>query len=384
MKNILFIHQSAEMYGSDKTLLFLLKSLDKTKYNPIVILPFDGPLKKELENNQIQVIIGPVLKLYRKMFSAKNMIHFIKDIKKGMKLLNQLHQKHKFDIVYSNTLAVLIGFMFAKKTKVKHIWHVHEIIESPKIFTKLFRKFLSHSSIFKIVYNSKATQKFWDNTEVLKNKSIVIWNGIEVCKKLINQDSRKIIKEKLFNANDADIIITLIGRISRWKGQIILLEAFKKLAHNHNNIKLVFIGSPPPNQEFFLETLTKRVKELDLESKVILLPFQDNINKIWQSIDIAVVPSTEPEPFGMVAIEAMMAKKPVIASNHGGLSEIVIHESTGYLFTPNNQKELEIALENLIVDDKLRNEMGVNGFNRVNEQFSLEIYVNSFENLFKN
>lgn len=384
MIKILFIHQSAEMYGSDKTLLFLLKSLDKKKYNPIVILPFEGPLKKELENNQIQVIIGPVLKLYRKMFSPKNMIHFIKDIKKGMKLLNQLHQKHQFDIVYSNTLAVLIGFMFAKKTKVKHIWHVHEIIESPKIFTKLFRKLLSHSCTSRIVYNSKATQKFWDKTEVLKSKSIVIWNGIEICKELINQDSIKLIREKLFNTNETDIIIALIGRISRWKGQMLLLEAFKKLDQKHTNIKLAFIGSPPPNQEIFLDTLTKKVKELNLESNVVLLPFQDNINKVWQAIDIAVVPSTEPEPFGMVAIEAMMAKKPVIASNHGGLSEIIIHEKTGYLFTPNNQKKLEIAIEKLIVDDKLRNEMGVNGFKRVNEQFSLESYVNSFENLFKN
>ena len=53
MKNILFIHQSAELYGSDKTLLLLLKYLDKSKYNPLVVLPNEGPLKQELEKENI-------------------------------------------------------------------------------------------------------------------------------------------------------------------------------------------------------------------------------------------------------------------------------------------------------------------------------------------
>ena len=76
MKNILFIHQSAELYGSDKTLLLLLKYLDKAKFYPVVILPNDGPLKNELEKVNIEVHIAPVLKLYRKMFSPKNLITF--------------------------------------------------------------------------------------------------------------------------------------------------------------------------------------------------------------------------------------------------------------------------------------------------------------------
>ena len=61
MKNILFIHQSAELYGSDKTLLLLLKYLDKSKYNPLVVLPNEGPLKQELEKENILVVIAPVL-----------------------------------------------------------------------------------------------------------------------------------------------------------------------------------------------------------------------------------------------------------------------------------------------------------------------------------
>ena len=60
MKNILFVHQSAELYGSDKTLLLLLKHINKQKFCPIVVLPNDGPLKKELEKENIEVFITPV------------------------------------------------------------------------------------------------------------------------------------------------------------------------------------------------------------------------------------------------------------------------------------------------------------------------------------
>ena len=71
MKNILIIHQSAELYGSDKTILFFVKELDKTKYLPIVVLPSEGPLKVEFEKNNIKVVIIPVLKLYRNIIKKK-------------------------------------------------------------------------------------------------------------------------------------------------------------------------------------------------------------------------------------------------------------------------------------------------------------------------
>lgn len=117
MINILFIHQSAELYGSDKTLLILLAKLDKAKFRGVVILPFDGPLKTALEKEEIKVVVAPVLKLYRKMFTPKNIFLFLKDVKKGISILEELHTEYKFDLVYSNTLAVLLGLIYAKKER---------------------------------------------------------------------------------------------------------------------------------------------------------------------------------------------------------------------------------------------------------------------------
>lgn len=383
MKNILFIHQSAELYGSDKTLLLLLKNLDKNKFKPIVLLPFDGPLKEALENENIEVVIAPVLKLYRKLFTPKNLIGFFKDIKAAFKIVNELHSKYQFTLIYSNTLAVLLGIMFAWKNNIKHLWHVHEIIEKPSLFKKAFVGLLSLKSNTHIVYNSQATKVFWELNKSIINKGVVIWNGIEINTPESSTSELFDIRKNLFLAQPNEIILALVGRISRWKGQMILLDAFNNLVQKNENIKLVFVGAPPPNQEKFQEDLEERITSFKLNDKVLIIPFQNEIHKIWQAIDIAVVPSTEPEPFGMVAIEAMLAHKPIVASNHGGLTEIIENNATGFLVTPNSVQDLVIALEKLIQNEVLRKEMGEKGYLRVTTAFSVEQYVDSFEKFFE-
>ena len=383
MKNILFIHQSAELYGSDKTLLLLLKNLDKNKFKPVVLLPFDGPLKEALENENIEVVIAPVLKLYRKLFTPKNLVGFFKDIKAAFKIVNELHTKYQFTLIYSNTLAVLFGILFAWKNNIKHLWHVHEIIEKPSLFKKAFIGLLSLKCNTHIVYNSQATRLFWEVNNTIKNKGIVIHNGIEINNLQCSSTEISEVRKKLFQAQPNEVVLALVGRISRWKGQMILLEAFNDLVQKYRHIKLVFVGAPPPNQEKFQEDLEERITSFQLNDKVLIIPFQNEIHKIWQAIDIAVVPSTEPEPFGMVAMEAMLAHRPIVGSNHGGLTEIIVNNETGFLVTPKSVQDLVIALEKLIQNELLRKEMGEKGYLRVTTAFSVGQYVDSFEKFFE-
>lgn len=377
MKNILFIHQSAELYGSDKTLLLLLKNLDKSKFNPLVVLPQEGPLKEELENENIEVVIAPVLKLSRKMFTIWNSIQIFKDLKKGISILEELHKKHHFDLIYSNTLAVLLGMIFAKKRKIKHLWHVHEIIVHPKIIAGIFPKLLNKYADL-IVCNSNATLKnLVQRKELIAQKSVVIYNGMDP----INSEL-PVATKKDFGYNDNDIIITLVGRISRLKGHKWLLTTLVKHFSASTNIKVVFVGSPVAGQEYYATEIEQFIAENQLEATVKILPFTKNLSKIWDITDIALMPSTEAESFGLVAAEAMLAKKPVIASNHGGLKEIVIDNQTGFLVEPNNVEAFSEALTKLFANPQLRKEFGENGYQRAIQEFSVEKYVQNFELVF--
>ena len=377
MINILFIHQSADLYGSDKTLLQLLTYLDRTKFNPVVVIPLNGPLKDELEKVNVEVYITPVLKLYRNIVTPKNGLKFFSEYKKAIHFLDEINEKHKFDIIYSNTLAVLLGMIYAKKRKIKHIWHVHEIIIHPKIIANFFPKLLNKYAD-SIVCNSIATlANLTQRIPQIKDKSIVIYNGVEP----INEINATVCKTD-FGFKTNDIIITLVGRIYRLKGHKLLLSSFIKHFSDQENVKLLFVGSPVIGQEKYLYEVEEIIKTNLITDKVKILPFTKNLNSIWQITDIAVMPSTEAESFGLVAVEAMMAKKPVIGSNHGGLTEIIINDKTGLLFEPNNEKKLTEAIQYLLDNPIRRLEIGENGQNSVIEKFSIISYIQNFENLF--
>jgi glycosyltransferase involved in cell wall biosynthesis len=379
MINILFIHQSAELYGSDKTLLLLLRHIDKTRFYPVVVLPNNGPLKSELEKENIKVVIAPVLKVYRKMFTPKNILKFIQDIKKGVDALDILNKQHHFDIVYSNTLAVLLGIIYAKKRKIKHLWHVHEIIVHPKFIASIFPKIAMRFSNL-VICNSNATQKnLTDRVPELKSKTTVIYNGMES-----NAENQAIAQKTDFGFNESDIVITLVGRISRLKGHKLLLDVFTNHISKNENVKLLFVGSPVEGQEYYLEEIQNSINKNTLQTKVKILPFLNDLNGIWTITDIAIMPSTEAESFGLVAVEAMLAKKPVVASNLGGLSEIVINNETGFLFDPNSKAALSGVLSKLINDPSLRSELGEKGYKRAINEFSITKHVQQFEAVFEN
>jgi len=376
MINILFIHQSADLYGSDKTLLLLLKNINRQRFNPIVILPKEGPLKTELEKENIIVIIAPVLKLYRKMFTPKNIVLFLRQIKSAVKILDALNKEYHFDIIYSNTLAVLLGMIYAQKRKIKHLWHVHEIIVHPKIIAAIFPKILNRYADI-IVCNSFATKNnLTKRKSGLEAKTVVIHNGIEPIVSVPDNTSKAD-----FGYSNSDIIITLIGRISRLKGHKLLLSTFINHLSKNRNSKLLFVGSPVDGQEYYLKEIEAIILENQLNDKVKILPFTKNLTSIWAITDIAVMPSTEAESFGLVALEAMLAKKPVVASKHGGLTEIVVNNQTGFLVEANNEKELNSAISKLVENKNLRNSFGTAGYERATSEFSLEKYTSSFEKI---
>ncbi|MBK7517654.1 MAG: glycosyltransferase family 4 protein [Betaproteobacteria bacterium] len=130
-----------------------------------------------------------------------------------------------------------------------------------------------------------------------------------------------------------------------------------------------------PGQEAVRDRLRAQVAAAGLQDRVQFLPFVDDIWPVWRASDIGVVPSTEPEPFGMVAIEAMACSVPVVAAAHGGLLDIVDDEVTGLLFQPRDAAALADALARLAGDAALRARLGAAGAARQAQHFSLAAQV---------
>jgi glycosyltransferase involved in cell wall biosynthesis len=378
MKTILFIHQSAELYGSDKTLLYLVRELPKNNFRPIVVLPEKGPLSILLQQDNIQVIFNPVVKVTRAILSPKNIFLLPFQIVSALIKLKKSLAHEKIEFVHSNTLAVLAGAFYAKWMDLKHVWHIHEIIEHPKFIFKIYQ-FLVQNFSKEIIFNSKASlQSLSRNKPKIIAKSIVIYNGIESNPISYSVDEIRSFREKELKIPPHSLVLGVVGRISRWKGQKLLLDAFENLQTEFDNLYLLIIGSPPPGQEHFLIDLEQSIANKGLSEKVQLHPFTRDIWKFWSAIDIASVTSTEPEPFGLVAVEAMFSGIPVVAANHGGLTEIIEHEKTGILFEPGNSQALSNAIKLLINNNLKRNKIALAGKKYAKENFSSELYIRNF------
>ena len=378
---VLLVHQSAELYGSDKVMLQLVSRLDKSVFEPIVLLPTTGPLEKELERIGVEYHVVPTIKVSRSTFTFKGLVKLPLEIIYSVRSINSLLEGRRVDVVHSNTLAVMSGALWARLRRVPHVWHVHEIIERPSIVRKTYALLL-HLFADKVMCNSHATaEHLYKDNPSLRNKSIVIWNGLEVSDDIGTSGKQNIRKE--LGLKPDDVLITLVGRINRWKGQRLLVAAAEMLENaGFKNVKYLIVGGPPLGNSQYLEELERDISNSAAGLDISIIPFTNDIWPVWTATDIAVVPSAEPEPFGMVALEAMAARKPVVASSFGGVVEIIVDGVTGCLFEPGNVLALAKKLEMLITSDRRRIEMGEAGYARLQEVFSINNYVVSIENTY--
>jgi len=381
-KTILFVHQSSELYGSDKTLLNLVVGLDKNYFTPIVVIPSRGRLLVELKKHQIKTIITPVLNIHKKMFNIKSLVLLPYQLFKSIKTLNKALKHQKIDVIQTNTVVVMLGFIYARLKKITHIWHIHEVMEKPKAAVFLFPKLVQLFSNL-VIFNSQSTKEsFCENVQKLSKKSKIIYNGLDRETPSLKHKQLKQLKEKLKIHQD-NLVLSLVGRYNNNKGHELLLKSFKKVVAKHKNTTLLFTGSPVKGKEHMFDHIKHKIEAYQLSKYVKVLPFQNNIWDIWDITDIAIVPSTIKESFGLVALEAMLSSKPVIATNYGALSEVVQNNETGYLFNLNDEVDLQQKIELLIKNHTKRQHFGKNGKLRALTHFTLDQYVNQFEAIYK-
>lgn len=378
-KIILFVHQSADLYGSDRVLLALVSKLDREEFLPIVLLPVDGPLVAELGAAGVECHVLAISRLSRATLSLRGLLGLPANLIGSLRAINRVLNGRHVDLVHSNTLAVLSGAIWARWHRVPHVWHVHEIILNPKFVRKVYALLLNWFADCIICVSHATKENLLQDKPALASKIQVVWNG------LARDTSVDVVEVRQYQHSvgmrDGEVLVALVGRINRWKGQTLLVEAAGILwQQGVRNLRFVIVGSVVPGQEHFLIALQQAISESPARQCFVLQPFAQDVWPIWDACDLAVIPSTEPEPFGMVALEAMAASKPVIAANHGGLTEIVVQGVTGLLVPPGDAAALADAIKRLAADVKLRRQMGEAGLLRYRREFTLDCYV---ENMVK-
>ena len=161
-----------------------------------------------------------------------------------------------------------------------------------------------------------------------------------------------------------EFIVGIVGRIEEGKGQYKLIEAIAKL--KESNIKVLIVGSAM--QDSYLNELEDKVKSLGLQEKVVFTGFTKNVHEYMQIFDVNVL-ATENETFGLVVIETMVNKVPIVATGKGGPLEIIEDGIDGLLFDGTSE-DLSKKIQMLYKDKELVNNLANAGYSTVSNKFS--------------
>ena len=180
--------------------------------------------------------------------------------------------------------------------------------------------------------------------------------------------------EQCFGIPTSGPLVVVPGRINDWKGQKLLVQAVKSARHALGSVRFVFAGDAPAGQEHFVHELEAAIAQAGLQRSMHCIGFTKDLDRLFAVADLCVVPSTLPEPFGMVAIESMAKGTPVLAAGHGGLVEIIEDNVNGALFIPGSPDDLAAQLRTLLSDSSHLAALGIVARRTVAERFSVERY----------
>ncbi len=366
MKNVLFVHSSSELYGSDRSLLNIVTHLDRTKYCPFVVLPCPGPLVDEMKKlPDVTVDVFEVAVLRRKNLSLRGGFSYVRDFFTSCHYLKKYIKENDIQIVETNTAVVFPGAVMAKRMGCKSVWHIREIIKSNlenKVISFIVQRYADL-----IVANSKATGKA---LRVDQSKIRVVYNAVAE-------------RENAVPTPHAQPTVGMAGRINRWKGQKFFADVAKIVKKQIPDVRFLVAGEAYMGEEHLKTELQEYIAEKGLKDTVILLGQVDDMPGFYAGLDVFALPSTQPEPFGLVVIEAMEFGIPVVATNHGGPTEIITQGQDGWLVSYEDPADMAQRIIALLTDESQRLAMGECAREKKRSTFSVPAMVRSIEAVFE-
>ena len=375
---ILYVNNSADLYGASRALLRILSPLQARGFEPVVILPERGPLLERMEALGIKVVVEPGLSIVdRASCKSFRFVSFLLCFPLSVLRLYRLIRRERIALVHTNTAVMPSPALAAWLAGVPHVWHMREMFDEFRSGWKLYWRYL-HAFSTRIPCMSEAIAAQFPN----RSKTCVLFDGLpleEYPRAALNSRSEAKAKFQLGTAP----VIGCVGRIKFVrKGQEVLVQAAALLKQRGLAAKLLLVGAPAPGNEEHGERLRNLIHDLGLDGDVVLTGELADPKPAYAAMDIFVLPSAQAEPFGLVVLEAMAMGCPVVATAIGGPLSIVAEGETGFLVPPGDAKALADKLEVLLRDNALRERMASAGRARLEDKFSFANTVNELEVLY--
>ncbi|MCX8078628.1 MAG: glycosyltransferase family 4 protein [Geminocystis sp.] len=379
LKVLFFESYYFSFHGAQQSLLSLVRRLNKAKFEPVIVVPGEGPLQEEAVKHHMAVEVVPYprqLNMFNKKLIKspwRILLSVIYLVQYSVRLF-QLIKTHRPRVICANQLrSVLTIGWISRLLGIPLIWYLR--IDQRAGLLDLIGLLLST----RVVAVSRGVTSIFGKSIKKKygKKIIVIYDGLDAEKLESCHENWR----KSDGIPDSAFVFAMVSSMHPRKGHRYFIEAAKRLVEDFPDTHFLIVGKALNENEITYESeIKKLVKELRIEENVLFLGFRRDVPAILNGIDCLVLPSTS-EGLPLVLLEAMAAGKPVIASNVGGCAEVVIDGETGILVTPRDVDSLYNAMQKIRTSPTMAKTMGNKGKQRVHQHFNLEKCVREFEKL---
>jgi len=331
-KKILYFYEPSRSGGAEKYFRSLIKGIDKRRFQAVLYCRVPG-----------------LISLIKK--ERPDIVHF------------------NFPVAFSCVAAVFAARLAGAKNLTATV-HSTVLVPSRLPFAGQLKTFISKLVLSRIdrfiCVSKKNKEEFCLNYGVPENKVFVVYNGIEAPDGL----------SALAGLKHDGQTVALPGRLVKGKGHEHFLSAMQTVIKEAPPVRGRVIGGGPLE-----ETIKKAVKKKGLENNILMTGEVKNIYPLLEEADIIVVPS-DFEAFPYVVLEAMALSRPVIASDAGGLSEMIENGVSGLLVKAGDERGLADAIIKLLKDKKLAGDLAAAGNRRVRAMFTFEKMISSTERIY--
>ena len=395
MTSILFVTESSTRGGVVTVLGHILTQWPETDTRRLLLLHNEGHGGKEFfhsianRSNRLDIIEVPSWNHMRTNLQARKtswinlylikifiFIYKILFFLKSILYFQNLCSDQKVEVVFSHSGGYPGGLLNraavfgAKLAGVRRICLVvHNLSKKPQKFAFLSRAhdIILTTATSNLIAVSEATKQSLHEYRFPSKEPQVIYNGIPLHSQIFNVEREK---------NTGVFTLAYVGELSERKG---LTTLFQAVASLQTPVLLLVYGREM--EAGYKNTLSKLSQTLSIDTMVKFMGFDPDVSEKLGDVDVLVLPSIAYESFGMVLLEAMRHKKPVVVTDIGGMKEVVIHEKTGFVVPAQNADALAAALLKIIGDTDLAKTLGEAGYQRLCKEFTSERMVEEYFSL---
>jgi glycosyltransferase involved in cell wall biosynthesis len=398
MKVLFLEASSGQVVGGSLTgMLQLIQGLDRSRYEPVVVLYEDKPVIQSLTAQGVRMRIFSKRRLpkdhsfqdrpaYQRakrypgvtplLWNLRATLTFVFETLPAALRLSRVFRDEAPDIVhvcngFRGNLDAIVAARLCGIPCVVHCkgFEKHSYIE--RVFA---------SGVASAICMTIAIEQHCRAQRLRPPEYNVVYDGLDL-DAFRPTRAREDVREELGIDRDA-LVVGVVGNIQAWKGQKVLLEAMLELRDAYPRAVALIVGGAHRSGRAYADELRHFVARHGLESNVIFTGARDDVGDVMNAMDVVAHTSVRGEPFGRVIIEGMCVGRPVVATRAGGVPEFVTDGKNGLLVAAGDPHELAGVLGRLFADADLRERLSQGALESVRD-FAVEYHVAEMSRIYE-